>query len=94
MRIALVNPPYTLWMPGMEHLAQVLGRQPPMGLVSLAAHARARVPDLRITILDAVANSWSNERTADKVIAASPDVVGITMTTVVARNARMIAERV
>ncbi len=94
MRLTLVNPPYTFWRDGAEPIAALLGRHLPLGLLFLAAYVRQRVPGLVVRILDAPAQGLTCEETARRAIASAPDLVGITMTTTVSRNAQAIATAV
>jgi anaerobic magnesium-protoporphyrin IX monomethyl ester cyclase len=93
MKIALVNPPYTFWKPGNHYLEQVLGHQPPLGLLSLAGYIRENMPELSITIVDGAAQSLSADQTSDRAVEAAPDVLGITVTTMAAPVAESIAAR-
>ena len=91
MRVTLVNPPYIFWKPETQYLKPLLGQMPPLGLLSLAGATRAHMPDADITLLDAAAQDLSIEETAARVRRSAPDVLGITMTTMAARNAHAIA---
>ena len=91
MRIALANPAYTFWEADKQYLSRALGNSPPLGLLSLAAYIRGAVSDLDISIIDAPAAGMSNDRLSARVIALRPQVVGITITTMVLPSARQIA---
>lgn len=91
MKIALANPAYTFWEPDKQYLARALGNSPPLGLLSLAAYVRSSVSDLDINIVDAPAAGMSNDRLAAQIVALDPEVVGITVTTMVLPSVRRIA---
>lgn len=93
MKITLVNPPYTFWKPETQYLEQLLGHQPPLGLLSLAGYIREDMPDLSINIVDGAAQSLSADQTSDRVVETAPDVLGITVTTMAAPVADSIAIR-
>ena len=93
MKITLVNPPYTFWKPGTQYLEQVLGHQPPLGLLSLAGYIRENMPELSVNIVDGAAQSLSADQTSDRAVEAAPDVLGITVTTMAAPVVESIAAR-
>ena len=93
MKVVLVNPNYHFWKTGSEFLAQALGRQAPLGLLSLASYVKARLPWVRITIIDAGLLTLSARETARRIMAVKPDLVGITVTTVLFNEAKAIARR-
>lgn len=94
MKLTLVSPPYTFWKPEAAFLSPLLGHEPPLGLLSLAAYARKHVANIEIEIIDGPARSLSVDETAVLVAQSKPDVVGITMATVVAGNAAAVAVKV
>ncbi len=93
MKVVLVNPNYHFWKTGSEFLARALGRQAPLGLLSLASFVTAHLPWVRITIIDAGLSMLSAQETARRILAAKPDLVGITVTTVLFNEAKAIARR-
>jgi radical SAM superfamily enzyme YgiQ (UPF0313 family) len=70
-----------------------LGRQAPLGLLSLASYVKVHLPWVRITIIDAGLLMLSSGDTARQILAAKPDLVGITVTTVLFNEAKAIARR-
>lgn len=86
LRAVLVAPP-------MDFLRQLYGfggsrtyrNQPPLGIGYIAA--ALRLDGVDVTILDAAAHGWSVHRTADEVIARTPNVVGVTAITLEATSA-------
>lgn len=71
-----------------------MGHTPPLGLLSLAACARKHVPGVSIRIVDAAAQSLSISETVNQVIESGPNIVGITVTTMVANIAQEIAKQI
>jgi len=94
VRVVLVNPPYVFWKAKYQFLERALGHTAPLGLLSIAAYARARKPGLELKIVDAPAQCLSVEETVDRVAREAPEVVGITVTTMVMPAAQAIAEAV
>lgn len=91
MRVALVNPNYTFWRSEIQYLSRLLGHQPPLGLISLASYAKKHIPCLSIRIIDAKPLGLSKEETVRMVSSFQSDVVGITITSVIAEDAEAIA---
>ncbi len=91
MRVVLVNPNYQFWRPGTEFLLQALGRQVPLGLLSLASYVGAHLPWVRLSVIDAGLHLLSPEETARRVESAKPELVGLTMTTVQVEQAETVA---
>ena len=94
MKITLINPPYTFWKSDMQYLERVLGHTPPLGLLSLAAYVRRNIHEAKITIVDAPAASLSVPQTVDKAVCSAPDVVGITVTSMVLNTVEQIAKQI
>ena len=83
MKVVLLKPPKALqvWA-GVPDVFndQAAHIYPPMGLMQLAAYLKAATPH-EIILVDAVPFRWSHEETVERVLALSPDVVGVTSTT-------------
>jgi anaerobic magnesium-protoporphyrin IX monomethyl ester cyclase len=94
VKVVLVNPNYHFWKTGSEFLARALGRQAPLGLLSLASYVKAHLPWVRITLIDAGLLMLSAQETVRRILAAKPDLVGITVTTVLFNEAKAIARRI
>jgi len=94
MRVTLVNPFYTMWKPEARYVEWALGRQPPLGLLSVAAYVRQHLPEVPVRIIDAAAASLSVEETADRAARQAPDAVGLTVATMAAPAAQAVAERI
>jgi len=77
MRILFINPPYT----NLGGIADSAGHMMPLSFGYLAAYARARVPDLEFSILDAEASGATFDDVRAWVLEFAPDVVGITAPT-------------
>jgi len=94
MKLILVNPAYTFWREETQPLSSLLGCSPPLGLLSLGAYVRENIPNIKVYILDAPALGISNVQLAKRIIAMQPDVVGITVTTMVMPAAGDIARQI
>jgi anaerobic magnesium-protoporphyrin IX monomethyl ester cyclase len=90
-RIVLVEPPYVFWDRSMDRLREGEESIPGFGMLVLAAVARERghVP----TIVDAKGSGETIEAVLERILAARPDVVGFSATTISITNAGRIAER-
>jgi len=66
MKIFLINP-----------RSNYIVKSPPLGLISLAAFARSKIPNVEIRILDAHLEEMSEEELLKEVSVYSPDIVGI-----------------
>ncbi len=82
MRVLLVNPPQenlvTNNIPSV--VDEERGHNPPLGLLYVAAHARANTPH-EIRVADAVVEGLGYPALKERIRAERPDVVGITATT-------------
>lgn len=92
MRVVLVNPNYNFWKPGSEFILRAIGQQAPLGLLSLASYVTEHLAEIWIGILDARPKLLSTRETVKRILAMRPDLVGITMTTVLVHEAETIAE--
>jgi len=64
-----------------EYLKTAPSTPPPVGILSLAAWARAKIKGLRITLLDQRLERINHHEVARRIIQARPDVVGISYMT-------------
>ncbi len=80
MKIALVHPEGSNWIPGQDDVTTALNRMPPIGLLSLAAVAEKQGAQVRLLDM-LVAGSKAGARELEKIIAWKPDIVGFTATT-------------
>ena len=92
MRVVLLNPNYSFWKPENEYLLKAIGQQAPLGLLSLASYARAHLDWVQIRIIDARLTLLSPAEMVARITAMTPDLVGITITTVMAEDAAVIAQ--
>lgn len=91
MKILLVNPPYTgninTWTPDSTN--QAIGTQPPLGIAYLAAVLKES--GYAVEILDINALNLRKEEVSKRIQQINPDVVGITVMTLLAQNAIKVA---
>jgi len=94
MKVLLINPPYSgninTWTP--ESTNRAIGAQPPLGLSYLAA-ALLR-SGFKVEILDINALGLSQEQASVRIRRIDPDIVGITVMTLLAQNAIKVARLV
>lgn len=94
MKVTLANPAYTFWQADKQYLSRALGHSPPLGLLSLAAYVRSSTSDIEVSVVDAPAEGISNDQLASRLIASCPQVIGITVTTMVAPSVQRVAKLV
>lgn len=91
MKILLINPPYVgninTWTPDSTN--QAIGKQPPLGLAYLAAVLKEN--GYPVVILDINALDLREGQLRKKIQDIRPDVVGITVMTLLAQNAIKVA---
>ncbi len=81
MRICLVHPAGSNWMPGKKDVAAVANRMAPLGLLSIAAYLKQAGHE--VSILDCLGPGAQKSSTANAKIIASrkPDLTGFSVTT-------------
>jgi radical SAM superfamily enzyme YgiQ (UPF0313 family) len=79
-KIIFINPPYERIAPGYSFIKTMTSKVPALGLLHLAAQARADGYDP--TIIESDVQGLSASQVAAKVIAARPEYIGITLFTV------------
>ncbi|MFV0436067.1 MAG: B12-binding domain-containing radical SAM protein [Desulfopila sp.] len=81
MNIVLVHPAGSNWIPGKKDVSTTANRMPPLGLLSIAAYLEQR--HHRVSVEDCLGPSAAAtvEETVDRILAASPDLVGFSTTT-------------
>src|SRR5262245_11571437 len=90
--IVLVDPPYDRVAPGYEFVRFVTNRAPALGLLHLAAMARAHGYDP--SIIESDIEGLDEVAVAERIVARAPRFVGITLFTVGVWSAAKIARRV
>jgi hypothetical protein len=90
-RIYLVNPPYERIAPGYAFVKHLSNRSPSLGLLHLAAQVRQHGYDP--TIVESDILDLDFDGVADRIIAAAPPFVGITLFTVGVWGSARIARR-
>jgi radical SAM superfamily enzyme YgiQ (UPF0313 family) len=90
--LVFCEPPYIFWDRGMDRLRQGEETIPGMGVLVLAAVARAH--GYRVRLIDAKEQGTSLEEVARQIVALRPDYVGLSATTVSVTNAARIATQV
>lgn len=90
--IVFINPPYERIAPGYEFVKHITNRSPSLGLLHLAAEARAH--GYRPAIIESDVLNLSVADVAARVVAAMPAYVGITLFTVGVWGAAAIARRI
>ncbi len=91
-RIFLVNPPYERIAPGYAFIKHLTNRSPSLGLLHLAAQVREH--GFEPTIIESDILDLDFDGVADRIIAAAPKYVGITLFTVGVWGSGRIARRV
>src|SRR2546428_668735 len=90
--LVLCEPPFLFWDRSMDRLRQGEETIPGMGVLVLAAVARAK--GYRVHLVDAKAQGQSVEAVSRRIAALQPDYLGISATTISVTNGARIAERV
>jgi radical SAM superfamily enzyme YgiQ (UPF0313 family) len=91
-RIVFVNPPYERIAPGYAFVKHLANRSPSLGLLHLAAQVRQH--GYEPTILESDILGLDFDGVADRIIAAAPAYVGITLFTVGVWGSAHIARKV
>ena len=91
-KIVFINPPYERIAPGYAFVRHITNRSPSLGLLHLAAQVREHGFDPSIIESDIL--DLDAEAVADRVIAARPAFVGITLFTVGVFQSVKIARRI
>jgi len=91
-RIFLVNPPYERIAPGYAFIKHLANRSPSLGLLHLAAQVREH--GYEPTILESDILDLDFDGVAERIIAAAPKYVGITLFTVGVWGSAQIARKV
>ena len=84
MNIVLVNPPRdNLVRLDLETFVDLgdISSFPPIGLMYLAQGLRNHIPDVNVSIIDAVVENLNYQQIAAKIVSLAPVAVGITLTT-------------
>ena len=68
------------------------GLTPPLGILSLAAYLRAKIPDLDIRCTDGLQIGYGE--TAEAIHSFKPDVLGLSFNTPVARSAYALIDEI
>ena len=81
MKITLVHPAGSNWMPGKKDISATANRMAPLGLLSIAAYLEQQ--GHRVTVLDCLGPQAPGNagEAARRVLAGTPDLVGVTATT-------------
>ncbi len=90
--LVLCEPPFLFWDRSMDRLRQGEETIPGMGVLVLAAVARAR--GYHVRLIDAKEQGSSPEAVSRQIAALHPDYLGLSATTISVTNAARIAERV
>jgi radical SAM superfamily enzyme YgiQ (UPF0313 family) len=90
--LVLCEPPFLFWDRSMDRLRQGEETIPGMGVLVLAAVARAR--GYRVHLIDAKQQGGSVEGVSREIAALRPDYLGLSVTTISVTNGARIAERV
>jgi radical SAM superfamily enzyme YgiQ (UPF0313 family) len=87
--IVLVNPPYERIAPGYEFVRHVTNRSPSLGLLHLAAMVREH--GYGVSIVESDVEGLDESAVVERIVAAAPRYVGITLFTVGVWSASLIA---
>jgi anaerobic magnesium-protoporphyrin IX monomethyl ester cyclase len=87
--LALCEPPYVFWDGGMDRLREGEETIPGIGVLVLAAVARAQ--GYRVHLIDAKGQGTSVEEVSREIAVLAPDYLGFSATTVSVANAARIA---
>ncbi len=81
MKIVLVHPAGSNWMPGRKDVAAVANRMPPLGLLSIAAYLEKE--DHSVAVHDCLGPKATTDVTANvkQILSYHPDMVGFSSTT-------------
>jgi len=90
--IVLVNPPYERIAPGYEFVRHVTNRSPSLGLLHLAAMVRDH--GYGVSIVESDVEGLDEAAVVERIVAAAPQYVGITLFTVGVWSASIIARGV
>jgi radical SAM superfamily enzyme YgiQ (UPF0313 family) len=90
--IVLVNPPYERIAPGYEFVRHVTNRAPSLGLLHLAAMVREH--GYGVSIVESDVEGLDEQAVIERIVAAAPRYVGITLFTVGVWSASLIARGV
>src|SRR5512135_519714 len=90
--LVLCEPPFLFWDRSMDRLRQGEETIPGIGMLVLAAVARAR--GYRVHLVDAKHQGASVDDVSRQIVALRPDYLGLSATTISVTNAARIAERV
>src|SRR5262245_17672543 len=91
-RLVLCEPPYMFWDRSMDRLREGEETIPGMGMLVLAAVARER--GYAVELIDAKGQGTTFDEVCARIIAARPDYLGLSATTISVTNAARIAERI
>ena len=91
-KIVFINPPYERIAPGYAFVRHITNRSPSLGLLHLAAQVREH--GYEPSIIESDILDLDAEAVADRVIAARPAYVGITLFTVGVFQSVKIARRI
>ena len=89
MRVLLIYPPITRWERYSSDMGNAGGRQIPLGIFSIASYVRSL--GHTVDVIDSEALGISARRTMEKAVAFSPDVIGLSSTTVAFHRALEVA---
>ncbi len=81
MRICLVHPAGSNWIPGQRDVTPVANRMAPLGLLSLASYLEARGHRVRVVDCLGPRAPRSTADAARRVLEGDPDLVGLSVTT-------------
>jgi magnesium-protoporphyrin IX monomethyl ester (oxidative) cyclase len=81
MRIALVHPAGSNWIPGKKDLTPTANRMAPLGLLSMAAYLERRGHDVHVVDCLGPSATADPRINADQILARNPDLVGVSATT-------------
>jgi radical SAM superfamily enzyme YgiQ (UPF0313 family) len=90
--LVLCEPPFLFWDRSMDRLRQGEETIPGIGVLVLAAVARAK--GYRVHLVDAKEHGQSVDAVSRRIAALQPDYLGISATTISVTNGARIAERV
>jgi anaerobic magnesium-protoporphyrin IX monomethyl ester cyclase len=81
MRVALVHPAGSNWMPGQRDVTTAANRMAPLGLLSMASYLGARGHEVLVHDCLGPGAAQGPEQNARRILALEPDLVGFSTTT-------------
>lgn len=91
MRIVLVHPPGSNWIPGRKDITATANRMAPLGLLSIAAFLQARGHTVSVYDCLGPGASVSLEAHTARILALRPELVGFSVTTAGFLDAHLMA---